>query len=371
MSDFAVIGGGLVGSAVAWGLARAGARVTLLDEGDDALRASRGNFGLVWVQGKGDGMSEYAAWTRNSADRWPALAAAVAEESGIDVGLRQPGGLEPCLDDQELEERASTVRRMHNQPGVGGNEVQMISGDEARALEPALGPDVIGASWCAHDGHVSPLYLLSGLHTGLRTAGVDHRLNHEVAHIARSGDGFRLETRSGPVHADRVVLAAGLGNARLAPMVGLNVPTGPERGHILVTERLGAMLHHPLARLRQTEEGTVMIGASADRVGTDTRLDLATMASLASRARRLVPALGGVRVVRAWAALRVLSPDGFPVYAESKSHPGAFVVTCHSGVTLAAAHAMDLAPTLLDGSFGGRFAAFDPARFADRSAAQA
>jgi hydrogen cyanide synthase HcnC len=64
MSDVAVIGGGLVGSAVAWGLARAGASVTLLDEGDDALRASRGNFGLVWVQGKGDGMPEYADWTR-------------------------------------------------------------------------------------------------------------------------------------------------------------------------------------------------------------------------------------------------------------------------------------------------------------------
>ncbi len=368
MTDFAVIGGGLVGSAVAWGLARAGATVTLLDEGDDALRASRGNFGLVWVQGKGDGMPEYAAWTRASADRWPALAAAIAEESGVDVGLHQPGGLEPCLDDQELEGRAASVRRMHNQPGVGGNDVQMISGDEARALEPALGPEVVGASWCAHDGHVSPLYLLRGLHAGLRSAGVDHRLDHHVSRIARSGKGFRLETRSGSLQADRVVLAAGLGNARLGPMVGLDVPTGPERGHILVTERLGTMLRHPLARLRQTEEGTVMIGASADRVGTDTSLDLPTMARLASRARRLVPALGRMRVERAWAALRVLSPDGFPVYAESESHPGAFVVTCHSGVTLAAAHALDLAPTLLDGSFGDRFAAFDPARFTGRLA---
>ena len=56
MTDVAVVGGGLVGSAVAWGLARQGARVAVFDEGDTALRASRGNFGLVWVQGKGDGM---------------------------------------------------------------------------------------------------------------------------------------------------------------------------------------------------------------------------------------------------------------------------------------------------------------------------
>ena len=127
MSDVAVIGGGLVGSAVAWGLARAGAKVTVLDEGDDAFRASRGNFGLVWVQGKGDGMHEYASWTRRSAEVWPDLAAALGEEEGVDVGLRQPGGIEACIDDEEYAERALSVKRMHNQPGVGGNDVRMIS----------------------------------------------------------------------------------------------------------------------------------------------------------------------------------------------------------------------------------------------------
>jgi hydrogen cyanide synthase HcnC len=64
--DVAVIGGGLVGSAIAWGLAASGKRVALLDEGDVAFRASRGNFALVWVQSKGLGMPEYARWTRAS-----------------------------------------------------------------------------------------------------------------------------------------------------------------------------------------------------------------------------------------------------------------------------------------------------------------
>ena len=369
MTDVAIVGGGLVGSAVAWGLARQGARVAVFDEGDTALRASRGNFGLVWVQGKGDGMPDYAAWTRSSADRWPTLASMMTEEQGIDVDLRQPGGLDPCLDAEELEARALKVRRMHNQPGVGGNDVRMITGDEARELEPALGPEVMGASYCAHDGHVNPLYLLRGLHAGLQRHEVDHHLDSRVERIEAAGAGFRLSTGQTTYSADRVVLAAGLGNARLGPMVGLTVPTGPERGHILVTERLAPTLRHPLASLRQTEEGTVMIGASADRVGEDTSLDLATVAGLAARARRLMPALGRARIVRAWAALRVLSPDGFPVYAESATHPGAFVVTCHSGVTLAAAHALDLAPALLDGSFGSRFSAFCADRFAAMRAA--
>src|SRR5206468_580857 len=72
--DVAVIGGGLVGSAIAWGLARLGARVVVLDEGDIALRASRGNFALVWVQNKGNGLAPYGAWTLDSAQAWPGFA---------------------------------------------------------------------------------------------------------------------------------------------------------------------------------------------------------------------------------------------------------------------------------------------------------
>ncbi len=367
--DVAVVGGGLVGAAVAWGLGRAGARVVVLDEGDDAIRASRGNFGLVWVQGKGDGMPEYAAWTRNSATRWPDLAAAIAAEEGVDVGLRQPGGLEPFLDQAEHDAAELEIRRMHNQPGVGANDARIISAEEVRDLEPALGPEVVGATFCPHDGHVSPLYLLRGLHAGLARHRVDYRLDHRVDRIERSGSGYAVHTAGGTVQAGKVVLAAGLGNGRLGPMVGLDVPTAPDRGHILVTERLAPLLSHPLTRLRQTEEGTVMIGASSDRPGLDTSLDFATAARLAARARRVLPAIGRARIVRSWSALRIMSPDGFPIYAESASCPGAYVVTCHSGVTLAAAHALDLAPEILGDGFNARFAAFSPDRFAKVEAA--
>ena len=84
--DAIVVGGGLVGSAIAYGLARAGLAAVLLDEGDVAFRASRGNFGLVWVQSKGDGAPHYQRWTRRSADEWPALAAELLAKTGIAVG---------------------------------------------------------------------------------------------------------------------------------------------------------------------------------------------------------------------------------------------------------------------------------------------
>ena len=95
--DAIVIGGGLVGTAIAYGLGARGLKVALIDEGDVAYRASRGNFGLVWVQSKGLGAPHYQRWTRASAAEWPALAAELQERTGVAIGLEQNGGLQLCL----------------------------------------------------------------------------------------------------------------------------------------------------------------------------------------------------------------------------------------------------------------------------------
>src|SRR5919198_2108189 len=115
--DAIVIGGGLVGSAIAYGLVRAGLSTALLDEGDVAYRASRANFGLVWVQSKGDGAPHYQRWTRRSADEWPALAAELYERTGIAVGHQRPGGVHLCLGEAEFEERRARMERMRVQSG--------------------------------------------------------------------------------------------------------------------------------------------------------------------------------------------------------------------------------------------------------------
>jgi glycine/D-amino acid oxidase-like deaminating enzyme len=84
---------------------------------------------------------------------------------------------------------------------------------------------------------------------------------------------------------------------------------------------------------------------------------------MAARATRIFPALSGARVVRAWAALRVMTPDGFPVYEQSAAHPGAFVASCHSGVTLAAVHAYAFAPAIAAGVLPESFRPFTATRF--------
>ncbi|MBL8671380.1 MAG: FAD-binding oxidoreductase [Alphaproteobacteria bacterium] len=368
--DVAIVGGGLVGTAVAYGLARQGARIAVLDEGDVAFRASRGNFGLVWVQSKGLGMPEYAAWTKASSDAWAGLRDALRDETGIDTAFARPGGFHVCLTDGEMERRREQNKRLHNQPDMVPYEVRFLDRKDALDLLPGLGPEVVGVSYCPLDGHANPLKLLRALHAALARRGAAYRSNTPVQRIERSGDAFALTTPAGTILSGKLILAAGLGNARLAPMVGMTAPVRPQRGQILVTERVAPFLKHPLVTVRQTDEGSVMIGDSLEEAGFDDRVGHAVVAMMADRAVKTFPALRGVRVVRTWGALRVMTPDGFPIYQQSAEHPGAFLVTCHSGVTLAAGHALNLAPHVAAGCLpDAAFAAFSARRFDVRAAA--
>jgi len=348
--DVAVVGGGLVGIATAWGLSREGLRVAVLDEGDRAVRASRGNFALVWVQSKGLGLAAYAGWTIRSSNAWGGFSDLLKQETGLDVCFQRPGGFTLALSEKELEARANTLKRLHNQPGMVEYKTEILDHSQVASMLPDIGPEVVGASYCPLDGHVNSLRLFRTLHTAINARGVTYLPSHRVDGITQEGGVFRLATTQGEVRAARLALAAGNANMRLAPMVGLEAPMKPERGQIVVTERLRPFLNYPVVTLRQTDEGTVMIGDSKEESTDPTGLTLGVSATEAERAVRFFPLLANVNVVRTWSAIRVMTQDGFPIYDESQTHPGAFVLCCHSGVTLAANHALTVAPMIARGA---------------------
>jgi glycine/D-amino acid oxidase-like deaminating enzyme len=363
-AEVCVVGGGLVGMAIAYGLARTGVSVCLLDQGDVAFRAARGNFGLVWVQGKGVGLPAYARWTRSSAALWPSLASALLAETGIDVQLRQPGGFQLCLDDAELAEEVGRLEWLR-EALEGDYPFEVIDPDELRRRLPGVGPTLPGACYCPNDGHVNPLLLLRALSTAMQARGVRLCTHANVRRIEPHAGGYRLTGDIQHWTAARVVLAAGLGNRELAAQVGLLVDVRPNRGQILVTERISPFLHYPTSYVRQTAEGSVQLGDSHEATGLDDGISRGVMADLARRAVQCFPRLADVQVVRAWGALRVLSPDGFPVYQEARGAPGVFAITCHSGVTLAAAHAFELAPWIAGGAPPAHIDAFNDRRFTE------
>lgn len=340
--DAIVIGGGLVGLSLACGLTRQGLRVAVCDEGDRALRASRGNFGLVWVQGKGADAPAYARLTARSAQAWPAFAAALRRDTGIDPAYAASGGLSLCLDDRELAAKAAAMAQL--QGHTPDFRYERLDAAGVRRYFPAISDAAAGAIFSPQDGHANPLALLHALLIRFTAAGGRYLPRHRIETLRPQAGGFTLTTSGGVLDGDRVILAAGLGNAALAPQVGLRAPVAPLRGQVMITERLPPLLAYPTTSIRQTADGTVQIGDSQEAVGYDdgTRADV--LAAMAQRAIRLFPRLRSARVVRAWGALRVMTPDGLPIYAASRAYPGAFVATCHSGVTLAAVHHDVIAP---------------------------
>jgi glycine/D-amino acid oxidase-like deaminating enzyme len=228
---------------------------------------------------------------------------------------------------------------------------------------PGLGPAVAGASWTPYDGHANSLNLLHALHRGFADQGGTYLPNRTVTEATAAPRDFRLDIGGETVAAPKIVLAAGLGNAGLAPLFGLSAPVRPQRGQILVTERVVRIWPLPLGSLRQTQEGSIMLGSSEEDVGFDTGQKPEIMRKIAQRAVLSFPWLAELQIVRAWAALRVMPPDGLPIYDESERFPGAFTANCHSGVTLAAAHANAFAPMVAQGALDPMMALFSAKRF--------
>ena len=325
--DFLIIGGGVVGMAVAYGLLRRGQKVIMLDEGDDVLRASRGNAGLTWVQGKGVGMPRYAELSLQSSDAWPFFASELGERSGVPLEYSRRGGIDICFDVQEAEARMDSYRTLQASSPYLARYFQWEYLDRQALLThlPGLGESIHGGTWSPHDGHCNPLLLLRALLTASLKMGLSYHPGCSVQHLESNRVGFTANTLGGNFSAERIIVAT--------------------------------------PQIRQTNNGSYLIGDTHEHAGLNRDATTSIMAQLAARGVRIYPHLNNAKIVRAWGALRVMTPDGFPLYESSKIYPGAYNINCHSGISLAAFHAEELAQALLNDRLSHEFSEFSSARF--------
>ncbi|WP_173932830.1 FAD-dependent oxidoreductase [Chelativorans sp. Marseille-P2723] len=360
--DFVVVGGGTVGAAIAYGLARNGLSVMLLDEGDIAHRAARGNFGNIWVQGKGHNNPAYADLTRAAANSWASYANELQAETEIDLHFRRPGAFYLCFTHEDFQKRTAMMRAIDRAASVS-SPFEILDGSELRKRLAGVGPSIVGATFSPDDGTANPLHLLRALILAFQRRGGAYRPRCKLLSFRPEGMGYTLETTDGVTAGSRIVLAAGLANKELAAIAGINAPVRPVRGQVLVTEKLAPFLDYGTNFIRQTVEGGCIIGESSEEAGFDDGTTLPILRETARRAAQAFPILKHARVVRSWGALRIMTPDGIPVYEESSQLPGVYAVSVHSGVTLAPFHSSALVEKLIQGRLGGDLAPFSSRRF--------
>jgi len=326
-SDVVVVGGGIRGLCIAYYLAQSGVGVTLVEKGFLGSGASTANAGLVNVSQKVP--AHYTMWSLLSANMYPEFVAGLDAE----IDYQRDGYLRVAETEADVED---VIERAQTQSRVPGVTVEILDARRARALEPALSPRIAAASFCAQDGNVDPLKLVRAVGRAARRHGARILHHREVTGIRLQGGRVAaVATREGEIPADVVVDAAGIFVADVARMVGIRVPILPQRGQMFQLEALPPLLHRPVQALRQLRSGTAMLGTTNEFVGHDRRVTYEAGADILARARRLVPALAAARVIRGWAGLRPMSPDGLPIYDAVPGVPGFFVAVGHSGITLA------------------------------------
>jgi glycine/D-amino acid oxidase-like deaminating enzyme len=358
-----IIGGGVVGLSIAYGLLKLDEDVLVINDVTDTHSASRGNFGLIWSQGKGEFSTEYARWTQKSISLWPNLANELKDLTGIDVMLELDGGIEYFTVHEEMDRHIEILNQIHAKSD-SNNKFKVLSNSQLKSYVPEIGPKVVGATLQPGDGHVNPLYLLNALSSAVLLKGGKLKNGIKATSIERVGNKFITLLKDGnEIITDRVIIAAGLGSTNIAKMLNFKSPIRPLHGQLMITEKLPHFLRYPSVNIRQVNEGGVQIGGSEVDRGFDDKESLSIVSELARDAVDIFPCLENVNLIRSWGCLRIMTPDGLPIYQQSIENEGAFFITCHSGITLAACHTELLARWIVGTKDAPDLSIFEEDRF--------
>ena len=382
-ADVIIIGGGIMGCSIAWQLCKFGRKVLVLERKDVAAGSAGATDGVVGYHTKKPGPQ------MDLAVQSIAMFRTLADELGEDVEFDfTAGGMQPAEDRMQydlLSEIASEQRR-------SGVDIRMISGDEARSLEPNLADDVYGALYCPTSGKVNPLKLTNAFARAAKRLGAVILTETEVTGmIIRDGAVKGVRTGRGDYYSDVVVDACGSWAGQIAKMAGLDLRVTPRKGQLAVTEpvdffmratvqcaryniikfrpeavrdrralKLGASLS-----IEQTENGGMIIGSTREFAGYEKENTFEAIDVMMKRAIRFFPALENVDIIRFFSGFRPYTPDGLPMLGETAPLHGFYMAAGHEGdgIALSPITGKLIAELIAKGKPSYRIDEFSPNRF--------
>jgi glycine/D-amino acid oxidase-like deaminating enzyme len=386
--DVIVIGAGIVGAACAHALTAAGMRVVVLERGAIAGGSTSGGEGNILVSDKEPGPE--LALALLSARLWRELAEDLGEAA---LEYEPKGGVVVARSTEAM----TALARLAAHQRAAGVEVEDVDASGLFALEPNLARDVAGGGWYPQDAQVQPMLATASLLRRARADGAELHAGTGVTGIIRDTRGEVTGVRTDgamipELRAPWVINAAGTWAGEVAALAGTTLPILPRRGFILVTEPLPRVVRHKVytaeyvanvassdAELQTsvvvegTRGGTVLIGASRERVGFDRTTSLDVVRRLAGQAIGLFPFLADVSLLRTYLGFRPYCPDHLPVIGEDPRAPGLVHACGHegAGIGLAAATAHLIAQHVTGRPVDLDLAPFRPDRFVDGQAAPA
>lgn len=315
-----VVGGGVVGSAVAWAAARDGLadEVVLVDPDPGSGASGVAGGMLAPITEAWPGEEDVLELGAASLRRWPAFADQVAEAAGRSVGLRTEGTIAVVVDSADRDDLDRVVAHLR----AAGRDAERLTGREARRREPALGPAVRAGLAVPGDLAVDNRALLAALTAAGDRAGV-RRVAAAVTGVV--DDGTRVtgvETAEGTLDAGRVVVAAGAWSSTLHP--ALEGAVRPVKGEILRLRARAGSLPPPRHTVRASvrgrpvyavprDGGRMVVGATQYEVGFDDDVLVGGVRDLIADAETVLPGIADYALEEAAASFRPGTPDNLPL----------------------------------------------------------
>ncbi|UOF90974.1 FAD-binding oxidoreductase [Fodinisporobacter ferrooxydans] len=351
--DVIVIGAGVIGSSVAYHLAKKGLEVALIEKGEVASGTSSRCDAVALICDKKPGIDTEIGYASIQ------LFKQLAREFSVDFEFTSRGSLYVCETEKELE----IARDYVSQQVKDGYDMRMIDRNELQEIEPYLADDLAGGIWTEVDSSMNPYKLCYAFVEEGKKLGLKVYDYHAVQNITLD-DKRRVKsvvTDRGTFKTKRIVNCAGVWSPKIAEMVGVHIPIKPRKGMVLISEKtplkvakqkvheFGYMLskfedihfkrnvselvekHNVAFTIEPTDANNFLVGGHRAFRGFDIQSEIEVMRAIAERAIRFLPVLKEINCIRAYAGVRPWVEDHLPIVSEVEEVPGFYIASGHEG----------------------------------------
>jgi glycine oxidase len=366
-----IIGGGVIGLAIARGLALRGAEdVCLLERANLGKEASFAAAGMLLPQIEADVDDDFFRFACQSRDLYPAFADELRDETGIDVELDTTGTIYLALDEHDQEE----IEKRYYWQKRAGLAVELLTPQSVRQLELCVSSAATGALLFPKDIQIENRRLLTALANSVNKLGVKvlSETNGEslvVEHERVTG----VQTNRGSIACDTVVIAAGTWSSFLLRQTSCPDPSiQPVRGQMVCFEAKPQLTRHviysPRGYIVPRQDGRLLAGSTSENAGFAKSVTAGGISTILTNALEIAPSIAALPIVDSWAGLRPKAADGLPVLGPCGEIDGLFYATGHyrNGILLAPLTAELITRAIVEGVASPALAPFSPDRFSSQ-----
>ncbi|MBI3304468.1 MAG: glycine oxidase ThiO [Deltaproteobacteria bacterium] len=335
-ADVVVVGGGIIGCAIAYYLAREKVRTVVIDKGQPGHEASSAAGGFLAVASGSQRRGPTFELKRASLALYEPLVQELKEQTGIDSEYLRYGLLELIRSDEDGER----LRALYNLRREQGLPAEWLSAEDVWKLEPKLTREIRGAAFFPGDPHLNNTKLTQTLAVGAQKLGVEFLAGRAVTEIKKEGSRVVAVSAEGEeVKGEKVIIAAGSWSGKVGKLFGLTIPVEPAKGQMMTCR--ADFLHHLVSwgdhYLVPRLNGEVLIGATVEFVGFNKEVTLEAVRDFLEKTAEIMPALVKRPLGRAWAGLRPYSATGRPIIGPAPGLDNVILATGHfrDGILLA------------------------------------